>query len=195
MPQTIDLRSDTVTKPSVEMRRVMAEASVGDDVFGEDPTVKLLEKSVAEMLGKEDAVFVPSGTMANQVALASLTTHGDEILLHEHAHIIDHENGAAARHSGLQLRTIRDASGRLPLDQVREQLSASQHRSTPQTLVCVENTHNSAGGTVYPLDELRELSIEVHERVLKLHMDGARLWNASVASGIPERDFAACAAR
>jgi threonine aldolase len=187
----IDLRSDTVTQPTDEMRRAMAEAEVGDDVFGDDPTVNELERVTAELLGKEAAVFVPSGTMANQLALRVHTRHGDEILLEGGAHILNYEAGAAAALAGVMCRTIEGRRGVFTADDLLNVLRRPDVHNAPQRLVCVENTHNVGGGSIWPLGTLAELSAAGHDRGLALHMDGARLWNATAATGTPERGYAA----
>jgi threonine aldolase len=190
--RAIDLRSDTVTKPSPEMRRAMFEAEVGDDVFGEDPTVNRLEDVVADLLGKKAAVFVPSGTMANQVALHSLTRRGDELFLHAHAHILYYEQGAAAVLSQLQLRCFDSLDGTLDPDVLEEFVHHDDDpHFAPTRVVAIENTHNHRGGLVYPLGRIRALRDFCDRHGLALHLDGARLWNAHVASGVPLAEFAA----
>ncbi len=188
----IDLRSDTVTRPSPEMRRVMAEAEVGDDVLGDDPTVVRLQDRAAELFGKEAGLYIPSGTMSNQVALHAQTTPGDEIFLHAKAHIVENEQGGAAVLSGLQTRTFDSDDGTLDLDRLEHYFHVDEDVHHPRTtLVAVENTHNYCGGVVYPLDKvvlLREFC-DRHEMIL--HLDGARVCNAAVASGVALRDIVA----
>ncbi len=187
----VDLRSDTLTKPTAEMRRAMAEAEVGDDVFGEDPTVRRLEQRVAEILGKESAVFVPSGVMGNQIALAIQTRPGDEVVVAERSHIYHYESGAPGHISGVQLRPVGDETGVLKPSDV-EAVVRGEHDWEPRTsLVCLENTINKAGGNVFPLDAINAVATVARAHNLALHLDGARLWNASAASGITEADFAA----
>jgi threonine aldolase len=186
----IDLRSDTVTQPTPAMRKAMAEAQVGDDVFGEDPTVQQLEHETAELLGKEAALFVPSGTMGNELAVRLHTTSGDEIIVEAGSHIFNHESGGAAALSGVTCRLIHGRRGIFSPDDLLPLLRPSNVHHSPTKLVCVENSHNEGGGAVWPLAVLAELSKAVHERGLPLHMDGARLWNAAVASGTSEREFA-----
>ncbi len=186
----IDLRSDTVTVPTPEMRKIMADAPVGDDVYGEDPTVNELERATAEILGKESALFVPSGTMANQLAVRLHTQSGDEALVEAGAHIFNKEAGAAAALNGVSLRPVTGKRGIFTAADVLTALRPADVHHSPTTLVCIENTHNMAGGTVWPLDTIAELSATTRNRRMKLHMDGARLWNATVASGIPERKYA-----
>jgi threonine aldolase len=186
----IDLRSDTVTKPTPAMRRAIAEAEVGDDVFGEDPTVNALERATAELLGKEAAMFVASGTMANQLAVRLHTQPGDEALMETGAHVFGKEAGAAAALSGVTCRLIEGRRGIFTAGDLIAALRPLDIHHAPTRLVCVENTHNVGGGSVWPLATLAELSAAVRSRGLKLHMDGARLWNASIASGIAERAYA-----
>ncbi len=190
MDRLIDLRSDTVTRPSPEMRRVMASAEVGDDVFGEDPTIRRLEERTAEILGKEAALYVPSGTMANQIALFILTRGGDEVYCDESAHIFNYESGAPALLSRVQLHPIRGRRGVFTREQVEEQLRPPDHHFPPSSVIEIENTANRGGGTVWPLAEVRRLRELALERGMKLHLDGARLWNAAAASGTPEQVWA-----
>ncbi len=189
--QVVDLRSDTVTKPTPEMRRSMAEAEVGDDVFGEDPTVNRLEAVAAERLGKEAGLFVMSGTMGNQVSLMAHTERGNEIILDEGSHIFNYEVGALAVLSGLQPRTLRGERGILDPDEVRRAIRPPNIHHAQDTLVCVETTHNRGGGSVYPLKTLQAIRRIASENGLAVHMDGARLFNAAVASGIAPRELAA----
>ena len=187
--KAIDLRSDTVTRPGPAMRAAMAAAEVGDDVYGEDPTVNALQEAAARRVGKEAALFVPSGTMANQAAIRVLTAHGDLMLASEGAHVLRYESGAAAALSGVQIATIGRA-GVFDADDVRRALTPPDHHHPPCTLVAVENTHNTSGGRVFPWDVLREVAAFARERGLRLHLDGARLFNAEVASGIPAARWA-----
>lgn len=193
MDRLIDLRSDTVTRPGPEMRQAIAEAVVGDDVFGDDPTVRELERRVAEMLGKEAALFVPSGTMANQVALASITEPGDEVVLDRQSHIFNYEVAAASALSGLQLTPVDGHRGVLdPADVERTVRPENVHH--PRTrVIALENTHNRGGGRVYPLAAMEGVAELARDLGLKVHLDGARLANAVVASGVPFRRYAACA--
>jgi threonine aldolase len=180
----VDLRSDTVTKPTESMRRAMAEAEVGDDVWGDDPTVIELEREVAALLGKEAALYVPSGHMGNQVAIRSQTRPGDEILVHELAHVIVHEAGGTAVLSGVQAREVAGERG-LPGPEALEGWlrDPSDVHHARQSLVCVENTVGEQGGLVYPQERIDALAVFAHGRGMRLHMDGARIWNAAVASG------------
>ncbi len=193
MKKLIDLRSDTVTRPTAAMRRAMAEAEVGDDVYGEDPTVNRLEQRAAEILGKEAALFVPTGSMGNTIAIKIHTHHGEEVICDARAHILDWELAMPAWFSGCVLRTIESPDGILDWERIQRKIRPFAPNNAPTTLIEVENTHNMAGGTVYSLDNLRDIFWKAHERGIKVHMDGARIFNASVASGIPVRDFAACA--
>ena len=187
----VDLRSDTITQPTAAMRRAIAEAEVGDDVFGDDPTVNELERRVAQRLGKEAALFVSSGTMANQLAVRIHTQPGDEILLEAEAHIYYYEAGGPAALSGVTCHLIPGQRGVFTADQVRVNLRPADIHCPPSRLICIENTHNRGGGTVWPLETIREVAQVAAENGLAMHMDGARLWNASVASGIPECEYAA----
>lgn len=194
----IDLRSDTVTRPSAAMRDVMASAQVGDDVLGDDPTVIRLETHVAELLGKEDAVYVPSGSMANQIAVRAHTRHGDRIVMDVGSHIRIHESGAPAALSGVSIVTVEGNLGVF----TPAQLVASAPGPSPEfppglfdptTLVTMENTHNEAGGTIWPLGDMQSVSETAKDLGLAVHLDGARLWNASAATEIPLHDYAATA--
>jgi threonine aldolase len=187
----IDLRSDTVTKPTAAMRESMARAEVGDDVFGDDPTVKELEGETAEILGKEAALFTPSGTMANQLAIRSQTEPGDEILVEANAHIYYYEGGGPAALSGVMCRCLTGERGVFGPNDLEEVLRPADPHFPRTRLVCVENTHNRGGGKVWPLERLREVSKTAREHGLRLHLDGARLWNASIATGIAELQYAA----
>jgi threonine aldolase len=193
MNRAIDLRSDTVTRPTAEMRRAMAEAEVGDDVYGEDPTVNRLEQRAAEILGKEAALFVPTGTMGNTIAIKMHTEHGQEVICDARAHLLDWELSMTAWFSGCLVRTIETEDGILDWDRIQRKIRSFGPHNAPTSLIEVENTHNMAGGTVYPLDTLQNIYANAQERGLRVHMDGARIFNASVASGVPVREFAACA--
>ena len=186
-PTWLDFRSDTVTRPTPAMRAAMAEADVGDDVFGEDPTVNRLETVVAELLGKEAALFVPSGTMANQIAIKAHTQPGDGVLVGHGAHNCISESGAAAALSGVQM-TVLDGDGRFTADQVRAAFKAAGAvHATPTRLVSIENTHNLGGGLLWRQDDVRAVIACARELGMAVHLDGARLWNAAVASGHSER--------
>ena len=186
----IDLRSDTVTRPTPAMRRAMAAAEVGDDVFGEDPTVNRLQDLVAELLGTEAALFVASGTMGNQVCIRCHTQPGDELLCEAGAHFLHYEAGAMAALSGVQARTIVGTRGVITAKQIEEALRGETYYFPRSRLITIENTHNLAGGTIFPLDEIARIRQLARERGLAMHLDGARLWNASAASGVALRDYA-----
>ncbi|MFO0643034.1 MAG: GntG family PLP-dependent aldolase [Polyangiaceae bacterium] len=178
----IDLRSDTVTRPGAAMRAAMANAEVGDDVFGEDPTVNALEAEVADLLGKEAALFVSSGTMGNQLAIAAHTRPGDEVIVGEGAHVVFYESGAGPALSGVQF-AIAGRGGLFDGDDVREKAHPTDAYYCPRTsLVCVENTHNRAGGRVFPEAQIGRIAEAARALGLGLHLDGARLWNAAVAT-------------
>jgi len=186
----VDLRSDTITLPAPEMRRAMAEAVVGDDVFGDDPTVNELERATAELLGKPAAVFMPSGTMTNQVAMRAHTEPGDEAFLAEGSHMHYYECGAPAAISGVMCNLIPARRGIFSAGDLRSAIKpANVHFPRPR-LVCIENTHNRGGGSVWPIGQLAEVASAARDAGMKLHMDGARLWNAAVASGASEAEYA-----
>src|SRR4051812_11966717 len=186
----IDLRSDTATKPSQEMRAAMASAEVGDEQKREDPTVLELERRAAELLGQEDAVYLPTATMANQIACRILTEPGDELLAEENSHLLLSEQGGAAAHSGLVTRPIPSVAGRFRGDDVRALMRdvTSMHMSRTR-LVSVENTHNSSGGRCWSSQEIDDVVDTSRELGLKLHLDGARLLNASTATGISPAEY------
>ena len=188
----VDLRSDTVTRPTPAMRRAMAEAEVGDDVWGDDPTVIELEAEVARMLGKEAAVYVPSGAMGNLVSVRSHTRPGDELFIHELAHIVVHEQAGAAVLAGVQTRMLPGEGGLLDVSDIASRLRdpADVHHAR-QSLLCLENTIGEVGGRVLPQPRLAELAGFAHEHGLRVHMDGARIWNAAVASGRSPAEIAA----
>ncbi|MCE5252155.1 low-specificity L-threonine aldolase [bacterium] len=186
----IDLRSDTVTKPTQAMREAMAHAEVGDDVLGDDPTVNALEKRTAEILGKEAAVYMPSGTMTNQVAIRAHTEAGDEVLMDVNAHVYFYEGGAPAALSGVMCRLLPGVRGIFTAGDVTAALRPKNYHFPPTRLVCVENTHNRGGGSIWPIGQIREVAEVARENGLRLHLDGARIWNASAAAGIPEREYA-----
>ena len=187
----IDLRSDTVTRPTPAMREAMARAEVGDDVYGEDPTAQRLQETAARMLGKEAALFVPSGTMGNQASLRAATRPGDVVLAGEGAHLLEYESGAAAALSGLQVQTLGRGGLFTGADVARAIRSDDVHYA-PTRVVAVENTHTRAGGRIFPLEWIEDVAGVARERGLHLHCDGARLWNAVVATGIPGPRWAAC---
>lgn len=187
----IDLRSDTVTRPTESMRRAMLEAPVGDDVFGEDPTVERLEEYVADLLGKEAALYAPSGTMTNQIGVHVNTNRGEEVLLHEGAHIFVYEAGAPALLSGVQLRTIPGENGVLDPETVHAAVRPEDVHFPRSRLLCLENTHNTAGGKVFPLEDFTAVATTAKGLGLKVHLDGARLFNAQAATSIPAREWCA----
>ena len=189
--RTVDLRSDTVTRPGDGMRRAMYEAEVGDDVFGEDPTVRRLQEAVAELLGKEAALFVPSGVMGNQLGLKVHTQPGDEVLVERSCHIFNYESGAPGLLSGVQLSVLDGERGILDVETVEQAVRAGYYWEPRSRLLCLENTLNKAGGVVYPLGRTRALAEAARRHGLALHLDGARLWNAAAATGTPESDYAA----
>jgi threonine aldolase len=192
MPEAlIDLRSDTVTRPTPGMRAAMHAAEVGDDVFHEDPTVNRLEARLADFLGKEAAVFVPSGTMSNQIAIKTHTQPGDELLCEGSCHIYNFEAGGPAVLSGVMCRTIEGDHGILDVSQLEGKVRPNNEHNVRTRLVCLENTHNRGGGRIYPLAKIQAIRAWTKEHGLMLHLDGARLWNAIVATGIPGRVWAA----
>ena len=186
----IDLRSDTVTRPTPAMRRAMAEAEVGDDVFGDDPTVHALEARTAELLGKEAAVFVPSGTMANQIAVGVHTRPGDELLCATTAHVYVWEAGGIARLSGVTARTFEGNFGLLSLDEIKDAVRPDDIHYVRTRLVWLENTHNRGGGRIHPIQGIAAIRHWARENRLAIHLDGARLMNAVVATGRPAREWA-----
>jgi threonine aldolase len=191
----IDFRSDTLTRPTAAMRQAMAAAEVGDDVYGEDPTVRAIEARTADLLGKEAALFVPSGTMGNQLAIRCQTEPGDEVLLHEASHIARYERGAYALLSGVTLRLLGGEGGLLAPEAVRSAArpahSAAYGLHPPTRLLALENTHNAGGGTVWPMDRLLAVASAGRDLGLALHLDGARLWNAAAALGVAPAAIAA----
>lgn len=190
MKDFIDLRSDTVTKPTPAMRKAMAEAQVGDDVFGEDPTVNLLQEKVANLLGKEAALFVPSGTMGNQLSIKSHTEPGDEVIIESSSHPYNFEGGAGAALSGIQFQCLRGVRGILDASQIEEAIRPADHHFPVTKLVCLENTHNRGGGSIFPLEKMAEIYRLAKSKGLLVHLDGARLWNASLATGIKPYEYA-----
>ena len=186
----IDLRSDTVTKPSVAMRQAMASAEVGDDVYGDDPTVNSLEDRVAAMFGHEAGLFAPTGSLANQLAIRTLVKPGEEILVETRGHIVRAELGAAAAFSGITTRTWPSLDGLL---RAEDPLAIAHENAGPYLVstkaIAVENTHNFGGGTVQPIEEIAKLSSAAHARGIAMHLDGARIWNAHVASGVSFTEY------
>lgn len=191
MSRIIDLRSDTITRPTFAMKQAMIEAPVGDDVFGDDPTVNLLQERTAELLGKEAALFVPSGTMANQVAIAVHTSPGDEVYCEAGCHIRNYEGGAPAFLSGVMLNAIHGVRGAYTADDVKPLLRPLDSHFPPSRLIWVENSANRAGGTIFPQENIQGLRKLADEQGLGMHLDGARLWNVAVATGSTEKELAA----
>lgn len=186
----IDLRSDTVTKPTPAMRKAMAEAEVGDDVYGEDPTVNALQEKVANLLGKEAAIFVASGTMANQLAIKAHTHPGDELIMEATSHPYNFEGGAIAAISGVQVYCLQGVRGILDSSQIEAAIRPADHHYAVTRLVCMENTHNRGGGSIYPLKNMQEIFRLAKAKGLSVHLDGARLWNAAVATGVKPKEYA-----
>ncbi|MHB1422860.1 MAG: low-specificity L-threonine aldolase [Gemmataceae bacterium] len=185
MPESsIDLRSDTVTRPTPAMRAAMQAAEVGDDVFHDDPTVNHLEERVADLLGKEAALFVPSGTMSNQIAVKAHTRPGDELICDVNCHIYNYEAGGPAVLSGVTCRTLEGEDGILDVTRLEDKIRPDDDHLVRTRLVCLENTHNRGGGRVYPFEKIQAIHNWTRKQGLLLHLDGARLWNAVVASGI-----------
>lgn len=188
--EIIDLRSDTITKPTEAMRQAMAQAPVGDDVFAEDPTVNLLQEKVAALLGKPAALYVSSGVMSNQLAIKVHTQPGDEVIVEKESHIFNYETAAPSILSSVQLHLILGDHGILRAGQLAPAVRPPAYYMPRTTLICLENTHNRAGGTVYPIEEIRKIRDFAKALGIKMHLDGARLWNASVATGIPPAEYA-----
>ena len=186
----IDLRSDTVTKPTPEMRQASFEAEVGDDVYNEDPSVLELEELTATILGKEAAMFIPSGTQGNQIAVLTHCRSGDEIILEADSHIFYYEGASISALAGVQPRTIIGSRGQLDPQLVESSIREDDIHQPDTTLICLENTHNRAGGAVIPLENMREIYTIAEKHGIPVHLDGARLFNASIASGIDVKEFA-----
>ncbi len=186
----VDLRSDTVTQPSPEMRQAMSTADVGDDVYGEDPTARALEEETAAILGTEAALFVPTGTMANQIALFVHCRSGDEVLIAGGSHVAEFESGAAATLARVQFRTVGSAPAPLHPDQLRAALAPASFLTPRQSLVVVENTHNRAGGRTVSVAHSEEIGVVARDHGLRVHLDGARLFNAACALGVEPRTLA-----
>ncbi|HDL02619.1 MAG TPA: aminotransferase class I/II-fold pyridoxal phosphate-dependent enzyme [candidate division Zixibacteria bacterium] len=185
----LDFRSDTITRPSPEMRRAIAEAEVGDDVFRDDPTVMRLEATVSELFSKEAAIFVPSGTMGNQAALKTLSEPGWEILCERDCHIVNYETAGPAIHSSLLVNMIDTEYGVMTAEQIENSVREPNIHSPITKIVAIENTHNRHGGTIYPLDEILKIREVADRHGLLMHLDGARIWNAHAATGIPLADW------
>lgn len=189
MNHVVDLRSDTLTRPTAAMRQAMADAPVGDDVFGEDPTVNELQRRVAALCGKEAALFVASGTMSNQIAINAHTQPGDEVICEYGCHIFNYEGGAPALLSGVQVHPLPGHRGVLTAEQIRAAIRPYDHHFAQTKLIEIENTHNRAGGAIFPLDEIQRIHHLAQEQHLKMHLDGARLWNAHIATGISIKEW------
>lgn len=190
-PRVIDLRSDTVTKPTPGMLQAMAAAELGDDVLGDDPTVQRLQAVVAERLGKDAGLFVPSGTMGNQLAIRAQTSPGDQVIVEDGAHVYRYEAGAPAALSGVQLTCVPAPGGLLSWDLVEAAFNPANVHCAPPALVCLENTHNRAGGRIVPQALVAAVGAGARTRGLRVHLDGARLWHAHVAGGLPLAELAA----
>jgi threonine aldolase len=190
MPEIIDLRSDTVTLPSPEMREAIAAAPVGDDQFGEDPTINILQERIALLLGKEAALWLPTGTMANQVALRVLTHPGDDVIVSRECHAVWHETGGSAANAGVQFTAIGD-KGLFTAEEFSAAIKPRGHIIyPPTTLVEIENTHNRAGGAIFPQDEIKRICSIAAERDIATYLDGARIWNVAIATGRPISELA-----
>lgn len=186
----IDLRSDTLTKPTPEMLEYMIKAEVGDDVYAEDPTVNALQDKVAELFGKESALFVPSGTMSNQISLKVITEPGDEIILDSNAHIYYYETAAPSILSNIQIRPIESESGMPDINKIEDAIRADIYYLPKTSLIALENTHNRFGGSLIDIHYISQVRTLADKFGLKMHLDGARIWNASIATGIPLSDYA-----
>src|SRR5574341_590947 len=187
-PPVVDLRSDTVTRPTPAMRRAMAEAEVGDDVFGEDPTANRLQEMVADLLGTEAALFVASGTMGNEICIHCQTQPGDELVCEEGAHFLHYEAGAMPALSGVQARTLVGRRGVITANQIEQAVRGETYYFPRTRLIALENTHNAAGGAIFPLAEIEPIRRLAKKYELAMHLDGARLWNACAATGISPRE-------
>lgn len=190
---TIDLRSDTVTRPTPEMRKAMAEAEVGDDVFGDDPTINALQEFAADLLGKEAGLYVPTGSMGNQVSLGALSRPGDEVVCETGAHFLHYEGGSLAAHLGLVARPLPGHRGVITSEEVGDAIRVGTEHNPHTAVVSIENTHNAAGGSIFPLDEARSISKICRDSGVAIHLDGARIFNAQAATGTPAKEWADCA--
>jgi threonine aldolase len=186
----IDLRSDTVTKPTDDMRKAMVRAEVGDDVYGEDPTVNRLQDMAAAMLGKRSALFVPSGTMANQLAIRCQTQPGQEVIVESKSHVVRYEQGAAGALAGVQLHWVTGERGIMTVEQVETAIRPNDAHSITTALICIENTHNAGGGTIYPLSTIEKIRALAVRHGIPMHLDGARLFNAVAATTLPPTVYA-----
>ena len=186
----IDIRSDTVTKPSPAMRQAIMDAVVGDDVFGEDPTVNKLQEKCSVITGKESALFVTSGCLANQLSIKSHTNPGDEIICESEAHIFNYETAAPAVISNVQVMTVKGTSGVMDVEEIKKYVRTKEYYFPFTRLICLENTHNRAGGTIQPIESIKEISGFAKENGIKMHLDGARIFNASVETCISVKEYA-----
>ena len=186
----IDLRSDTVTKPSPGMLRAMMSSGVGDDVFGEDPTVNALQERVAALLGKESALFVPSGTMGNELCIKTHTEHGDEIIVERESHIFIYETAGPSLLAGVQMQPVAGVRGAIPASAIKEAIRPRTYYMPPTRLICLENTHGRSAGSVVPVEAIAAIHAVALEAKIPMHLDGARLWNACAASGRRPEEFA-----
>ncbi|HHY13347.1 MAG TPA: low-specificity L-threonine aldolase [Thermoanaerobacterales bacterium] len=191
MTKLIDFRSDTVTLPTKEMREAMAVAELGDDVQGEDPTINKLEKKCAALFGKEAALFLPSGTMGNQIAIMTHTNRGDEIIIEEQSHIFLYEVGGAAALSGVQFKAVKGNNGVMNPEEIRNAIRKKDIHKPRTTLICIENTHNRAGGTVIPIENMKSIREISKEYNIPIHLDGARIFNAAIALGVGVKEISA----
>ena len=189
----IDLRSDTVTRPTPEMRRAMAEAEVGDDVFGDDPTVNALQERSAEIFGKEAGLFVPTGSMGNQVCLGALAKAGEEVVCEAGAHFLHYEGGSVSAHLGLMMRPLPGDAGVIGAEAVAGAIREGNEHNPHTAVVAIENTHNAAGGRVFPLATAQAISEVCREKNVSMHIDGARIFNAQAATGTPVKEWAVLA--
>jgi len=189
----IDLRSDTVTKPSPGMLEAMMYASVGDDVYGEDETVNAFQDKIAGLFGKEKGLFVPTGVMSNQLAIKALTLPGDEVIVEHESHIFHYENASPALLSGVQLHPVVGERGTLQLESIEAAIRPDVYYFPVTRLICMENTHNREGGTVIPLQAMQDIFAFAKSRSIAVHLDGARIWNAHIASGVPLNEYGKCA--
>lgn len=188
----IDLRSDTITLPDEAMRRAICEAELGDDVYGEDPTVNRLQEMAADIVGKEAAMLVPSGTMGNQIAILTHCKPGTEVIMEADSHIYYYEAAAASVFAGIQPRPLEGQRGVLPADLVEWAIRQDDIHLPPTSLICLENTHNRAGGRIFPLADMKAVFNVANKHDLPVHLDGARIFNASVATGVAVKDYTAC---
>lgn len=189
----IDLRSDTVTRPSKPMLEAMMRADVGDDVFGEDPTVNRLQEKVAAMFGKEAGLFVPSGVMGNEICIKVHTEPGNEIIVDQDSHIFVYETAAPSLLSGVQMKPLQSNNGVMTVEQIQNAIRPKAYYMPKTKLICLENTHGRSGGTVFPIEEMKRIKAFAEQANIPVHLDGARIWNASIASGVSLKEYGQCA--